>query len=105
MWEIGPSDLLPQSLLLLSDEDFAKSALDYHNKFRLIHDALPLRLNLNMSKEAEQFARKLALNGAKNLPMKHEDQFVLTKENEGENIAAGGSRAGGLTAYGAVKNW
>ena len=37
--------------------------------------------------------------------MKHEDQFVLTKENEGENIAAGGSGAGGLTAYGAVKNW
>lgn len=58
-----------------------------------------------MTQEAEAFAKKLAQIGAKNQPMMHEDQAVLQKKNEGENLAAGGSNIGGLTAHGAVKNW
>lgn len=58
-----------------------------------------------MTKEAEAFAKKLATNGAKNQPMAHEDQLVLRKENEGENLAAGGGNLGGLTGHGAVKSW
>lgn len=58
-----------------------------------------------MSREAEEFAKKLFQRGAKNQPMMHEDELVLQKENEGENLAAGGSILGGLTARGAVKNW
>lgn len=58
-----------------------------------------------MSREAEQFAKKLLQRGAKNQPMMHEDVLVLRKEDEGENLASGGSGLGGLTAYGAVKNW
>ena len=60
---------------------------------------------MKMSREAELFAKKLLKRGAKNQPMMHEDVFVLRKEDEGENLASGGSGLGGLTAYGAVKNW
>ena len=90
---------------MLLAQEFIKSALDSHNRFRAVHNAPPLKLNLKMTKEAEAFARKLAQNGANNVPMAHEDQLILQKENEGENLAAGGGNVGGLTAYGAVKNW
>ena len=58
-----------------------------------------------MTWEAEAFAEKLAQIGAKSQPMVHEDHVVLQRKNEGENLAAGGSHIGGLTAHGAVKNW
>lgn len=86
-------------------EEFHKSALDSHNKFRAIHNSPPLKLNMNMSKEAEEFAKKLFERGTRNQSMVHEDQLVLQREHEGENLAAGGGGLGGLTAYGAVKNW
>ena len=60
---------------------------------------------MNMSKEAEEFAKMLLERGKRNQPMVHEDQLVLRREHEGENLAAGGGGLGGLTAYGAVKNW
>lgn len=82
-----------------------KSALESHNRYRAIHGSPPLKLNLKMSQEAEAFARKLAQMGAKNKPMVHEDRLVLQKENEAENLAAGGGSKGGLTAHGAVKDW
>lgn len=90
---------------LCSAEEFLKSALVSHNKFRAIHNSPPLKLNMKMSKEAEEFAKKLFERGTKNQTMVHEDQLVLQRENEGENLAAGGGGLGGLTAYGAVKNW
>jgi len=96
------------NILLLqscSAEEFLKSALDSHNKFRVIHNSPPLKLNMKMSKEAEEFAKKLFERGLKNQSIVHEDQLVLQRENEGENLAAGGGGLGGLTAYGAVKNW
>ena len=96
------NNLLPQ--LCLADE-FLNTALDSHNKFRAIHNSPPLKLNMNMSKEAEEFAKKLLERGTRNQPMVHEDQLVLKREDEGENLAAGGGSLGGLTAYGAVKNW
>ena len=89
----------------LSAQEFIKSALETHNTFRAIHNAPPLKLNLKLTKEANDFAKKLAQNGAKHIPMAHEDRLVLQKEDEGENLAAGGSIAGGMTAYGAVRNW
>ena len=92
-------------LQLCSAEEFLKSAVDSHNKFRAIHNSPPLKFNMNMSKEAEEFAKKLFERGMRNQSMVHEDQLVLQKEHEGENLAAGGGGLGGLTAYGAVKNW
>ena len=90
---------------LFAAEEFFKSALASHNKFRAIHNSPPLKLVIKMSKEAKEFAQKLLERGTKNQPMVHEDQLVLQKENEGENLASGGGNLGGLTAHGAIKNW
>ncbi|PFX24968.1 Golgi-associated plant pathogenesis-related protein 1 [Stylophora pistillata] len=88
-----------------TEREFLKSALESHNRFRAIHNSPPLRINIKMLREAEQFAKKLLQRGVKKQPMVHEDVLVLRKEDEGENLASGGSVLGGLTAYGAVKNW
>ena len=51
--------------------------------------------------EAEKFAKKLARMGVAH----HELNRNLRKEGEGDNVARGCSKWGGLTSAGAVHRW
>lgn len=84
-----------------ADDFFKREALDAHNRYRAIHKAPPLKLDPQMSLEAERFAKNLAkLGGAR-----HEIKANLRRDGEGENVARGCSEWGGLTASGAVHRW
>ena len=84
-----------------TDDYFKREALAAHNRYRAIHRAPPLKLDPQLSLEAQQFAKHLAnLGGAH-----HEIPTHLRKEEEGENVARGCSEWGGLTASGAVHRW
>lgn len=84
-----------------TDDYFKREALEAHNRYRMIHGAPPLKLDPQLSLEAEKFAKHLAkLGGAR-----HDVKSSLRKQGEGENVARGCSEWGGLTASGAVHRW
>ena len=91
--------------IIISADQFLKSALEYHNKLRAIHKSPPLRINKQMSKEAEKFAKMLAQHGMNSQATIHENQLLLQEKNEGQNLASGGGKVGELTAKDAVKYW
>ena len=51
--------------------------MDIHNKFRLIHDAEPLKESKDLTKEAQEHAEKAAKDG----------KLEPSDTNDGENLA------------------
>ena len=84
-----------------TDDYFQREALEAHNRYRMIHGAPPLKLDPQLSLEAEKFAKHLAKLGS----ARHDIKSSLRKQGEGENVARGCSEWGGLTASGAVHRW
>ena len=76
---------------------FAENGLKAHNMFRKIHGAPEMKLDDKMSKEAEEYAKKLADMGT----LQHADT------DYGENLAMKCSSQKGeeMTAEEATKNW
>ena len=79
------------------DKDFAKKALKAHNIYRKVHKVPELKLNETMSKEAEEYAEKIA----ESMELKH------SKSEDGENLALGCSSEeyDDLTAGEATMHW
>lgn len=92
---------LVRCLAFSTDDYFKREALAAHNRYRTIHRAAPLKLDPQLSLEAERFAKHLAQQGG----ARHEIPGKLRREGEGENVARGCSEWGGLTASGAVHRW
>lgn len=76
------------------------AALLAHNLYRTRHKSPPLKLNQQLSREAEVEAKHLAKYGR----TQNDRQYVLWNTNKGENVARGCNKLG-LTASGAVKRW
>ena len=88
------------SFLLLKSleaDAFTKAGLQAHNNFRKIHGVPAIKLNGRMSKEAEEYAKKLAQSGI----LKH------SSSKYGENLAMGCSSKKGfeMKAEEATRNW
>ncbi len=64
-----------------SDSDFANTGLKAHNMLRKIHEAPEMKLNSEMNKMAEEYAKKLAKAGN----MKHSSKEE--RKGDGENLA------------------
>ena len=76
---------------------FAQNGLKAHNMFRKIHNAPPMKLNEKMSKEAEDYAKKLADMGT----LQH------AQTDYGENLAmkCSSQKEDEMSAEEATKNW
>ena len=77
----------------------ADKGLQSHNMFRKIHNAPPMKLDNQMSKEAEEYAKKLADMGT----LQHSSRDG--RKGAGENLAMGCSSNKAMTVEEAVKNW
>ena len=77
--------------------DFAQNGLKAHNMFRKIHNAPAMKLDEKMSKEAEDYAKKLADMGT----LQH------AQTDYGENLAmkCSSQKEDQMTAEEATKNW
>ena len=64
------------------DKDFALKALKAHNTLRKIHKVPDFKLNETMSKEAKEYAKKLA----------DAQKYIDSGTDDGENIALGCSK-------------
>lgn len=80
---------------------FEREALESHNRYRAQHGAGPLTWSSSMAREAENWARRLALEGR----LKHAD----CKDGENIYMCFGKEEVGGEDAvdswYGEVKNY
>ena len=87
---------------LHNQQNFPKNGEEAHNLFREIHAAPKIKLNDKMTKEAEEYAKKLVeLN-------KLEHSKPEDRDNQGENLAMKCSEKEGeevMTAQEATRNW
>lgn len=67
-------------MYLVSDLD--RTALELHNYYRSIHEAPMLSLDVNLQRDAQDYANKVA----KSRLLRPEQDFVLASKNEGENL-------------------
>ena len=76
---------------------FAQNGLKAHNMFRKIHNAPAMTIDESMSKEAEEYAKKLASMGT----LQH------AQTDYGENLAmkCSSQKEDEMTAEEATKNW
>lgn len=68
------------TLILVSDVE--RTALQLHNYYRSIHEAPLLTLDVQLRKEAQDYAEKVQRNQL----LRPEQDSVLTSKNEGENL-------------------
>ena len=62
--------------------DLDRTALELHNYYRSIHEAPMLSLDVNLQKDAQEYAIKVS----KSRLLRPEQDFVLASKNEGENL-------------------
>ena len=81
--------------------DFAQNALKAHNKFRKVHGAPEMKLDEQMSKSAEEYAKKIAQMGT----LKHSSSDE--RSGNGENLAmkCSSREEDEMSAEEATKNW
>ena len=81
--------------------DFAENGLKAHNMFRKIHGAPDMKLDEEMTKSAEEYAKKLAKMGT----LQHSSSDE--RSGNGENLAMKCSSLKGdeMSAEEATKNW
>eukprot|EP00795_Rhopilema_esculentum_P001836 gene1836-16326_t len=77
-----------------SPDDFGDKGLKAHNMYRKIHKTPEMKLNEKMSKEAEEYAKKLA----------EEKKFRHSDSEDGENLAMGCSSGGRVKVKTALSN-
>ena len=84
-----------------SGGDFAENGLKAHNMFRKIHGAPDMELDEEMTKSAEEYAKKLAKMGT----LQHSSSDE--RSGNGENLAMKCSSLKGdeMSAEEATKNW
>ncbi len=82
-------------------DEYAKNGEKAHNMLRKIHDAPGIKINSEMSKSAEEYAKKLAASG--NFQHSSKDE----RKGDGENLAMKCSSKKGeeMGAEEATKNW
>ena len=80
---------------------FADKGLQAHNMFRKIHGSPPMKLDNQMSKDAEEYAKKLASMGT----LQHSGREA--RKGAGENLAmkCSSRKEDFMTAEEATKNW
>ena len=80
---------------------FADKGLQAHNMFRKIHGSPPMKLDSQMSKDAEEYAKKLASMGT----LQHSGREA--RKGAGENLAmkCSSRKEDVMTAEEATKNW
>ncbi|XP_068724150.1 uncharacterized protein [Montipora capricornis] len=84
-----------------SDEEFEKEAVATVNEFRKIHRAFDITLSPELSRQAREYAKKIANMGS----LQH-DLEAVKELDEGENLAMGCKQFGvPLTAREAITNW
>ena len=81
------------------NDSFQQFHLDAHNKYRKVHSAPSMTLNSQMSKEAEEYAKKLAKMGDIEHSTKEE------RNGHGENLAMTCGSEDDLKDDFATKNW
>ena len=83
------------------ETEFEDEALSITNAFRKIHRALPIKLSPEMSRQAKQYAERIASMGS----LQH-DYAAVKQLDEGENLVMGCKQIGvPLTAKEAITNW
>ena len=83
------------------DEEFEKEAVATVNEFRKIHRAFDITLSPELSRQAREYAKKIANMGS----LQH-DLEAVKELDEGENLAMGCKQFGvPLTAREAITNW
>ncbi len=84
-----------------SSAKYAKTGTKAHNMLRKIHGVPPMKMNAEMSKSAEEYAKKLAASGSFQHSSKEE------RKGDGENLAMKCSSRKGepMGAEDATKNW
>ncbi len=82
-------------------EEYAKNGEKAHNVFRKIHEAPDMKMNSEMSKSAEEYAKKLAASGS----FQHSNRDE--RKGDGENLAmkCSSKKGADMTAEEATKNW
>ncbi len=82
-------------------EEYAKNGEKAHNIFRKIHEAPDMKMNSEMSKSAEEYAKKLAASGS----FQHSNRDE--RKGDGENLAmkCSSKKGADMTAEEATKNW
>ena len=85
----------------VSSEEYAKNGEKAHNIFRKIHEAPDMKMNSEMSKSAEEYAKKLAASGS----FQHSNRDE--RKGDGENLAmkCSSKKGADMTAEEATKNW
>ena len=73
-------------------------ALNKHNEYRQVHGVPPMKLNALMSREAAEYARKIAQMGV----LAHAS--AEDRDNQGENLSMGCDNDGQTTTE-ATTNW
>ncbi len=86
---------LKVSTLLTGVLSFEEAGLRAHNIFRKIHKSKPMKLDDDLSKEAAEYAKKIASEG----------KLEHSKTEDGENLAMGCSPEAKMDALEATRNW
>ncbi len=84
-----------------SSEDYSKNGEEAHNVLRKVHGAKEMKMNSEMSKAAEEYAKKLASTGS----FQHSSRDE--RKGDGENLAMKCTSEKGdeMSAEEATKNW
>ncbi len=82
-------------------DEYANTGTKAHNIFRKIHEAPDMKMNSEMSKSAEEYAKKLAASGS----FQHSNRDE--RKGDGENLAmkCSSKKGADMTAEEATKNW
>ena len=81
--------------------DFAQNALKAHNKFRKVHGAPEMKLDEEMTKRAEEYAKKLARMGR----LQHSSSSERSGNGENLFMACSSDKSKKVTGEEATKNW
>ena len=86
---------------MVGEKEFEEEAVITTNALRKIHRALPMKLNPELSRQAKEYAEKIASMGS----LQH-DVDAVRQLDEGENLAMGCKQFGvPLSAKEAITNW
>ena len=84
-----------------SSGGFAESGLKAHNKYRKVHGSPEMKLDEQMSKSAEEYAKKIAQMGA----LQHSSSSERSDNGENLYMACSSDKTKKVTGEEATKNW
>lgn len=92
--------------LAMAVSDYQQDALKQHNAMRRIHNARPLKLNKQLSDDANRYAQELVDKYLRSHALKHSPK--RSRPGVGENLSLGCTTARGVegrTVKSAIKEW